>query len=116
MKQALIMVIFVSMMGWAQQPSRQQQTNCCDFLEKTLSISEQIKAGQTRADIEKAFELDGGISSPQRATYTFKGCRYLKLDVEFRVTHPDRKIEREFDPQDIITSVSRLYVYYPTAD
>ena len=64
----------------------------------------------------KVFQEDGGISSPQQGRFTFKDCPYLKLDVDFEIADPQRKVEVDFDPNDKIIRVSKLYVYYPIRD
>ena len=112
----LISVLCICLIASAQQLSPEKQRDACTFLESALAISQKIKPGQTRAELEKDFQTEGGITSPQQGRYVLKSCRYLKLDVEFKIADPKRKIETDFDPNDTIVSVSKLYVAYPASD
>jgi hypothetical protein len=42
-----------------------------------------IKPGMTRADLQKVFTTEGGISMRVQRTYVYRNCPYCKVDVEF---------------------------------
>ncbi len=56
------------------------------WLEARYAEATSIKAGMTRADLLKLFEMDGGLQPlhiPER--YTLKSCGMIKVDVKFDV-------------------------------
>jgi hypothetical protein len=87
----------------------------CDLVAEALDAASRLKAGMPRADVEKAFTLDGGMSFQDRATYTYRHCRYIKVDVEFqkRDVAPD---VQAFSPEDQVSKVSKPYLAYPISD
>ncbi len=66
-----------------------------------------------RADIEREFDHDGGISSPDRASYTYKECHYVKVEVEFTTSAAD---SHPFAPDDQVSRISKPFLAYPISD
>lgn len=85
------------------------------WIGSSLTQIEKIQVGMTRADVERLFVSDGGISTRYRQTYVFRDCPYIKIDVEFahieQDSHPTEERSR-----DRITLVSRPYLAQPRGD
>jgi hypothetical protein len=84
------------------------QHQACALIFQAFDAAKKLSHGMTRADVEKEFEMDGGIAFPPTNTYTFKGCSGLKIDVEFK--RPDGQSIGKFEGSDVIVSVSKVYV------
>jgi hypothetical protein len=80
-----------------------------------LNAATRLKAGMLRSDVEKDFDLDGGMSSQDRGTYTYRRCHYIKINVEFKV-HEGAPNGYTFSPDDEITKISGAYLAYPLSD
>jgi hypothetical protein len=83
---------------------------------KTLQVTDAVQPGMTREELLKTFEPEGGLSSGGRVrgTFVYRGCKYVKLDVEFSATRGGEG--GLLDPKDVITSVSRPYLSRPVYD
>ncbi|HWR15968.1 MAG TPA: hypothetical protein VN577_14160 [Terriglobales bacterium] len=113
MKTLLLLVLSLSLV-FSIAYAHPGKSPSCEMVAAALSEVETFKPGITRAEIEGFFELDGGISSPQQATYVYKECQYLKIDVEFRLVNKNNKVE--FSPTDVLVRSSKLYVSHPVKD
>jgi hypothetical protein len=67
-----------------------------------------------RKEVEKDFKYDGGIQFRDRGLYTYRGCAYIKLEVDFQLA-PNQPDARS-SPDDTVTKVSKLFIDYPTMD
>jgi hypothetical protein len=95
------------------QAARMRPQGCAIILE-AIDAANSLKPGVPRSEVEVKFELDGGISFPQRGTYVYRKCPYLKLDVDFAADDIMRRPTPS--PTDTVVKMSRLYVAYPVAD
>jgi hypothetical protein len=91
------------------------------WIESVLRWTAEIKPGSTRNDLLKTYTTEGGLSTPLRRTYVLKGCRNIKVDVEFKpVGRPERDGEGRAtsieDGRDIITRISQPYLGYGAYD
>jgi len=91
------------------------QSPSCQFVIDALEATDRIKPGMLRSDLGKSFESDGGISSQQNWTYTYRRCNYIKIDVEFEQREIPQGIGA-FSGQDPIVKVSKPYLAYPMRD
>jgi hypothetical protein len=91
------------------------QSQGCAIAVQALESLSRLKPGSLRSDVEKDFEPDGGLSMQYRATYTFRRCRYVKIDVEFKPQEREQK-EESYSPSDQISKISSLYLAYPVSD
>jgi len=82
---------------------------------EALNAAARLRAGMVRADVEKDFELDGGLSVQDKGTFTYRRCHYIKVDVEFRV-HKNESAPYTFSPQDEVLKISKPYLAYPLSD
>ena len=86
-----------------------------EWIRSSLTQMEKIQVGMTRTDVERLFMPDGGISSPDRQTFVFHNCPYIKVDVEFAATRDaDGRLVASF--HDRITRISKPYLAQPTFD
>jgi hypothetical protein len=92
-----------------------EQAPGCALAAQVLESVSRLKPGMARADVEKDFEADGGLSMRDRTTYTYRHCHYIKIDVEFRMQEGGHANEG-FSPSDLISRVSSPYLAYPVSD
>jgi hypothetical protein len=98
-----------------QSPKRQAAPgDCCQMVQQALTAAKNIKLGMTRRDVEKAFQLDGGLVFPTETRYTYADCPFIKIDVTFKSSKPD--FGGGFDPADEVVQVSKPYLEGPFAD
>lgn len=71
-----------------------------------------------RADVEKNFKLDGGLQffskSFSTTRYLYSKCAFIKIDVKFKAAAANET--GSLSPNDIVVSVSKLYLEYPFTD
>jgi hypothetical protein len=78
-----------------------------------LKECQTIKPGMTRAEISKVFTTEGGISTAKHRTYAFRGCPYIKVDVDFTLSDSKQDEERQTD---IIAKISKPYLDWSVID
>jgi hypothetical protein len=80
-----------------------------------LTECQKIKPGMTRAELLKIFTTQGGIFTAVHRSFVYRGCPYIKVDVDFTVSDPKQKgIEER--PIDIINKVSKPYLEWSLID
>ncbi len=82
---------------------------------------ETITPGMTRAQLQKIFTPDGGLSMILQRTFVSRDCSYFKVDVTFRaVGRPEKDSDRREtsgeDDRDVIVSISRPYLEWAHMD
>ena len=95
------------------QPGRAAGSGCA-LVEQALAAYKQVKPGITRKEVEKNFDYDGGLNFAERGRYRYRGCDYIKLEVDFKSA--PRAGNALTSPNDTVTTVSRLFIDYPTQD
>jgi len=105
-----------AMLLLAQEPGS-GITQDCKTVERALETYYSLKPGMTRGEVEKAFMLEGGIQFASPSRYTYKGCRYIKLVVEYELSRRNG-LDGPFlsSGDDKIKELSKLLVDYPTMD
>lgn len=87
MKAAIILMVLTCMLIWPARSGVGQATGTraeeCSIIVDALQAAQRLKPGVARSQVEEDFELDGGISFPQQATYVYKKCRYIKIELSF---------------------------------
>jgi hypothetical protein len=53
--------------------------------------------------------------SQDRATYTYRHCHYIKVDIDFQKRDVAPDIQ-SFSQEDTVTKVSKPYLAYPVSD
>jgi hypothetical protein len=114
----------------ASQPTNSVSENDRDLSQKISEIlreCEKIKPGMTRADLLKTFKKQGGISTRTHQTFVYRGCLYVKVDVEFEVKTPEpNTADKPQDetthetlgkkPTDVIKKISQPYLQWAVID
>lgn len=80
-----------------------------------LAECQKIKPGMTRAEILKVFTTEGGLSSATHRTFVYRGCPYIKVDVDFNLSDPEQKMLEE-RPADTISKISKPYLDWSIGD
>ena len=95
------------------------QTATNKDLTKQISViiteCQKIKPGMTRAELLKVFTTEGGLSSPKHRTFVYRGCPYIKVDVDFTLSEL-KQYELEERPADIIIKISKPYLDWSIGD
>ena len=87
----------------------------CSLVVDALGAAGKLKLGMLRADLEKDFDPDGGLSVQDRGTFTYRRCHYIKIDIEFKA-HESEPNTYSFSPEDQVTKISKPYLAYPVSD
>ena len=96
------------------RPVQAADKSGCDMVQQALAAYQAIKPGITRKQVEDDFKEEGGGQFREQTRYTYKGCRYIKVNIDFAsVGDPKQLI---FSPDDKVTGVSKLYIEYPIKD
>ena len=80
-----------------------QDNDLSGFSSECVEKANSIKAGMTRADLEKNFHPDGGLSRPlKNERYVLNNCRdqnykYMKLEIQFKPVDLDESIYNDPD-------------------
>jgi hypothetical protein len=80
-----------------------------------LTECQKIKPGTTRAELLKVFTTEGGISTAMHRTFVYRGCPYIKVDVDFTLSKLGQNIFEE-RPTDTIRVVSKPYLEWSVID
>jgi hypothetical protein len=80
-----------------------------------LTECQKIEPGMTRADLLKSFTTEGGLSTATHRTFDYRGCFYIKVDVDFTLSDPKQNMLEE-RPTDIIKTISKPYLDWYIAD
>jgi hypothetical protein len=75
-----------------------------------------IQPGQTRKDLLKLFDYEGGLQSREENHFVYRKCPYIKVDVKFKVVGPAVMMEFKGSPDDVITSTSKPYLEFGIID
>ncbi len=86
------------------------------WMDKTLRQIETIQPGMHRRDLATLFRPDGGINPiGNQERYVLKECTMIKIDVSFKAPDETSPVQHK-NPDDVIESVSKPYLQYPTMD
>lgn len=78
-------------------------------IQKIIENTNTIKPGMTRADLLEIFTEEGGISTRTWRRCAYRGCPYIKVDVEFKpVGNEEDKLHQS--PKDIIIKISKPFL------
>ena len=90
-------------------------TNLTKQISEILTECQRIKPGMTRAELLKVFDTQGGISTATQRTFVYRGCPYIKVDVDFNLSDPKQKALEE-RPTDTISKISKPYLDWSIGD
>jgi hypothetical protein len=80
-----------------------------------LTECRKIRPGMTRAELLKVFTTEGGLSTARWRTFVYRGCPYIKVDVDFTPSDPKQKMVEE-RPTDTISKISKPYLDWSISD
>ncbi|HEX8198028.1 MAG TPA: hypothetical protein VF571_17680 [Pyrinomonadaceae bacterium] len=85
------------------------------WISDSLREMQTIQVGKTREDLLKVFATEGGLSTALHRTYVYRGCPYIKVDVEFEAVGRSEKdgegrVTLKEDKRDKIKSISKPYL------
>jgi hypothetical protein len=97
----------ISAVGSAESQQTMAQMNETEtaWIGHFLDAMQAIKVGMTRSDLTNLFTTEGGLSTPSQHTYVYRQCPYIKVDVRFATSNPEKEL-----PTDKIVEVSRPYL------
>ena len=84
-------------------------------ISEILTECQTIKLGMTRAELLKVFTIEGGLSTATHRTFVYRGCHYIKVDVEFTLSEPGQNVLEE-RPTDTISKISKPYLEWSIID
>jgi hypothetical protein len=114
-----LFILLIPMPASAQNsPEAREHT---EWIAESLREMNAIEVGMTRGELLRVFTTEGGLSTGLVRTYVYRGCPYMKVDVEFepvgRSAHDaegrDTLVESE---EDLITQLSKPYLAWMVAD
>lgn len=102
-----------------QSPRKPQDHT--EWVRKILLEMEQVKAGTSRTEFDKIFVRQGGLSTGLQATYVYRECPYVKVDVRFAaVGRPERdaqgRVTLEESDADVVKEISKPYLDWAVMD
>jgi len=103
----MLLTISLTLIVGLTGQSREQR--CDESIGVYLKEIETLRAGMTRADVERLFTREGGFRGgtlQASGQFYYRKCPYLKITVEFE---PGRRGSRE-QPQDKIVSISKPFL------
>ncbi|HTX22361.1 MAG TPA: hypothetical protein VMD27_10975 [Candidatus Aquilonibacter sp.] len=90
-------------------------TNLTKQISEILTECQKIKPGMTRAELLKVFTMEGGFSTATHRTFIYRGCPYIKVDVDFNLSDPKQNALEE-RPTDTISKISKPYLDWSIGD
>lgn len=117
---ACLAVLALTASAPSAQGTRETQDHT-EWVRKILLETEKVRAGSTRAEFNKVFVRQGGLSTGLQATYVYRECPYIKVDVRFAaVGRPERdaqgRVTLEESDADVVREISRPYLDWAVAD
>jgi hypothetical protein len=80
-----------------------------------LTACQKIKPGMTRTELSKVFTTEGGLSTAKHRTFVYRGCPYIKVDVDFNLSDPKQSVVDE-RATDTISKISKPYLGWSIVD
>lgn len=88
------------------------QSECCTLIEQALKDAAMIKAGATRADVEKNFlPVSGGATFGNEEVFQYKKCNLIKIKVTFSSSGKNSGVAAN-----TVAEASELSIGYETKD
>ncbi len=92
--------------------SHSESDPCCSIVAQALRDYGHLKGGIKRSEVEKDFQLTGGLSTRTEAYYVYKECQLIQVDIKFSPSHTSEDVS----PDDVVSSFSQLVVKVQPAD
>jgi hypothetical protein len=122
---AILFLALIFSNAYAQGPSSQSPRQAQidgehrQWIDQVLQSIATIRPGMIRKNLSNVFEEEGGLSTRTQRKYVYKGCPYIKVDVEFSPVEAavDGNANRHDEsPDDKIVKISRPYLEYSISD
>jgi hypothetical protein len=91
------------------------QPNLTKQISEIIAECQKIKPGMTRAELLKVFITEGGLSTAIHRTFVYRGCPYIKVDVDFTLSDSKQNAVDE-QPADTINKISKPYLDWSVGD
>jgi len=91
----------------AAAQSSHSTSPCCSIVAQALRDYGHLKGGIKRSEVEKYFQLSGGLSGRTEAYYVYRECHLIQVYIKFS---PSPTSDRDFSPDDVVSSFSQLVV------
>lgn len=101
-------VILIALVPGFSSQAVSNQMGHVEWVANALKEMQSIKVGMTRRELLQVFTTEGGISTPARSHYVYKGCPYFKVQVEFQLQGGSGR--QEASPEDKIIKISKPYI------
>ncbi len=108
----IFIAMVLSTLLWGQSAAVRSED--CGAVTAALRDYDRLKPGMTRSEVEETFREAGGIQFPTFVRYVYKGCRYIKLTVEYET--PDDSPDAKGASTDVVQTLSQLSLGYPVMD
>lgn len=118
MKNLASLFLVLLALGFPAVPSRagdEADKNLTKQISDTLKECQKIKPGMTRAELSKVFTTEGGISTAKHRTFIYRGCPYIKVDVDFTLSDSKQGVLEE-RPTDTISKIFKPYLEWSIMD
>lgn len=85
---------------------------CCSIVVQALCDYRHLKVGMKRSEVEKDFQVTGGLSTRTEAYYVYKECQIIQVQIKFSPSPTSEGLS----PDDVVSSFSQLVVKEQPAD
>jgi hypothetical protein len=124
MRAISVLVASLVVLAACSSPPKARDSDTPDHVAWVVGALKQmqtVRPGMTRANLVEVFRTEGGLFTGLRRTYAYRGCPYVKVDVEFQaVGRPPRDQEGRVTlveaPNDVIASISKPYLEWSITD
>lgn len=88
----------------ATAQSSHSESPCCSIVAQALRDYGHLKGGIKRSEVEKYFQLSGGLSFRTEAYYVYKECHLIQVYIKFSASPTSERAD------DVVSSFSQLVV------
>lgn len=110
---AVVLGFLVTVQLLSSTPQNCDVTNHVSWVRSSMIEMATVKVGMRRADVERVFATEGGLSTRAQRTYVYRNCPYFKVDVEFSWNEGQQSGE-ELD--DRVAKISAPYLAWTHTD
>src|SRR5438876_554665 len=111
----LLVGVIVGLLAVATHADTSVDKDLTKQISDILKKCQKIKPGMTRAELSKVFTTEGGLSTSTHRTYVYRGCPYIKVDVDLILSDPKQDVFKE-RPTDTISRISKPYLDWSVID
>jgi len=115
---ALSMILLL-LLSTPASPQAGSDAELTHLIFEVIRETSAITVGMSRGDLTRVFTVEGGLATRAQRTYVYRGCPYIKVDVEFEVEHlrdSQGRIPSAEADDDRIKRISRPYLAWAALD